>query len=294
MVEAMTMQVGGLHSVSTALDLLDCFATQEELGVSDLSRRLGVAKSTVHRLLTTLCSRGFAERNPETGRYRLGLHLYELGTLVISRYRLRSTAMPLLHELQERSGCTVHLAVADGADVIQLERLESVRCTPLFAAIARRQPVHSTACGKAIAAFDPSCATARMHAGFPELTPSTIRTVGDFERELALTRRRGFAVNRDETLAGLTSVGVPVRDHSGRAFAALSVVAPTAYAERHIDRHARLASLVAVKLAKAVGVAVAQPARPGPKAGPPAVRIDNQRVTAVGAPAANRTVPAAS
>jgi len=254
LIESMATQVSGLQSVSTALDLLDCFVSQEELGVSDVARQLGVAKSTAHRLLTTLCSRGFAERNPETGRYRLGLHLYELGTLAISRYSLRRTAMPLLHELQELSGCTIHLAVADGAEVIQLERLESSRCTPLFSGIARRQPVHSTACGKAIAALDPACATARIRAGFPECTPSTVRTAGEFERELASTRRRGFALNHDETRPGLTSVGVAVRDHSGRAIAALSIVAPTAYAERHIERHARLAILVAGKLTKAVGV----------------------------------------
>ncbi len=254
MVKDMAAHVGGLQSVSTALDLLDCFVPQEELGVSDVARQLGVAKSTAHRLLTTLCSRGFAERNPETGRYRLGLHLYELGSLAISRSSLHRTAIPLLRELQERSGCAIHLAIADGAEVIQLERLESARCIPLFAGIARRQPVHSTACGKAIAALDPVCAAARIRAGFPECTPSTIRTAGEFERELALTRRRGFALNHDETRAGLTSVGVAVRDHSGRPIAALSMVAPTAYAERHIDRHARLANLIAGKLAKAVGV----------------------------------------
>ncbi|MBS4730365.1 IclR family transcriptional regulator [Mycobacterium sp. SM1] len=287
MIESMATPVSGLHSVATALDLLDCFGTQEELGVSDLSRRLGVAKSTVHRLLTTLCSRGFAERNPETGRYRLGLHLYELGTLAIGRYGLRRAAMPLLYELQQRSGCTVHLAVADGADVIQLERLESGRCTPLFSTVARRQPVHSTACGKAIAAFDPSCATARMRAGFPELTPSTIRSAGEFERDLALTRRRGFALNHDETRAGLTSVGVPVRDRSGQAFAALSVVAPTAYAERHIDRHARLASLAAVKLAKTVAVDPTQPTRSGPKARSRSIGNDDRPGQAVGVPAAS-------
>lgn len=254
LVESMAAQVGGLQSVSTALDLLDCFVSQEELGVSDVARQLGVAKSTAHRLLTTLCSRGFAERNPETGRYRLGLHLYELGTLAISRSDLGRTATPLLHELRERSGCTIHLAVADGAEVIQLERLQSAQCMPMFSEVARRVPVHSTACGKAIAAFDPTCAAARIQAGFPGFTSSTIRTGGAFERELALTRRRGFSLNHDETRVGLTSVGVPVRDHSGRAVAALSVVAPTAYAERHIERHARLATLVAGKLAKAIGV----------------------------------------
>ncbi|NLJ53301.1 MAG: helix-turn-helix domain-containing protein, partial [Intrasporangiaceae bacterium] len=70
-----------LRSVGTALDVLECFALDGELGVSDIARRLGVAKSTAHRLLQTLLSRGFVEQDNESGLYRLGIHIYELGTL---------------------------------------------------------------------------------------------------------------------------------------------------------------------------------------------------------------------
>src|SRR3954466_11615410 len=72
---------GGLQSVQTALAVLHCFSSDEELGISEIARRVGVAKSTAHRLLTTLCAKGMAEQNPETGRYRLGMRLVALGPL---------------------------------------------------------------------------------------------------------------------------------------------------------------------------------------------------------------------
>jgi DNA-binding IclR family transcriptional regulator len=131
---------GGLKSVATTLDLLDLFMTDDELGVTEVARYLGVAKSSAHRMLTTLVSRGFAEKDPETGRYRLGLHLYELGQLSISRNRLRRTALPLMEQLREMTGLTIHLAVPDGADVVHLERLQSRAGLELLADLPRRFP----------------------------------------------------------------------------------------------------------------------------------------------------------
>lgn len=96
------------------LDVLDCFLADDELRVSEIARALGVAKSSAHRMLSTLLSRGFVEQNPGTGRYRLGLHIYELGQLSISRSRLRQAALPIMEDLRQRTGQTIHLGVADG------------------------------------------------------------------------------------------------------------------------------------------------------------------------------------
>ena len=109
---------GGLRSVGTAMDVLECFAVDATLGVSDIARRVGVAKSTAHRVLTTLAGRGFIEQDPETGLYSLGLHLYELGTLSLERNRLRHAALPTLRIMAHQTGLTVNLGVPDGADVV--------------------------------------------------------------------------------------------------------------------------------------------------------------------------------
>ncbi len=245
---------GTLKSVTAALDVLDCFANDDELGVSDIARRLGVAKSTAHRLLAALCTRGLTEKNPETGQYRLGLHLFELGQLSLTRMRLRNAALPLLEEMRQISGYTIHLAVPDGSDVVYLERLESRRSRTLFSDVARRWPVHSTSSGKAIAAFDPTVAEARRVAGFPAYTTTTLRSAAEWDRMLAETRRQRVAISRGEAKVGLSSVAAPVCDSSGRARAAISVVAPAADLNDDLGRPARLVQAMSARLARILAI----------------------------------------
>jgi DNA-binding IclR family transcriptional regulator len=249
---AETGRDGGLKSVLTALDLLDCFMASDELGVTDIAQRLGVAKSTAHRLLTTLSARGMAEKNPETGRYRLGMHVYELGTLTANRNRLRKLALPVMEELRQLTGHTIHLSVADGADVIHLERLQSMRGVHVMVDLQRRFPVHSTAGGKAIAAFNAEVADARRRADFPVLTSRTVRSGSDFDRVLAEVRRTGYATNREEAMLGFTSIAAPILDSAGLARAAISIAGPNREIDPNFERIARLVLTAARKISKAL------------------------------------------
>ena len=237
----------------TALDLLDCFADCEELGVTQIARRLGIAKSTAHRLLTTLCSKGIAERLPETGHYRLGLHLYELGQLAQDREPLRHAALPLLEELRMATSMTVHLSIPVGADVVFIERLQTLRGMPLLGERQRRMPLHSTSAGKVLAAFDPAVGLARERAGFPQLTAATIGDLAAWRRALETVRRTGIAVSNGENRPGLASIAAPVRDVSGRAIAAVSVAGPSEFVLEKVDRAGRVVSLTAAKLAARIG-----------------------------------------
>ena len=243
---------GELKSVASALDLLDCFAEDEELGVSEVARRLGVAKSTAHRLLTTLASRHLIEQNEETGRYRLGLHLFELGQLALSRMRLRRASFGLLEELREITGWTVHLSVPAGVDVLFLERYSSLRGLQAMEQFRRRWPLHATASGKAMAAFNPALANARILAGLTPLTKHTITDPAVFRRELTEIRSRGYAVARQESMMRLASVAAPIRDSMGAAFAAVSITGSEAELSREVDRHARLVTAAARRVSKAM------------------------------------------
>lgn len=240
----------GLKSVATALDVLECFAVDDELGVSNIARRLGIAKSTAHRLLTTLCSRGMTEKNPESGLYRLGMHLFELGQLAQARLRLRQLALPMLGELRAVTGHTVHLSVTDGADVVHAERLDSPDSVRVMGTMGRRFPAHCTATGKAIAAFNPEFAEARRRAGFPPRTRMTIRTAADFDTALAATRRLGVGIVHGEAVIGMSSVAAPVRDLSGKAYAAISVAAPTLVLRPELERTSRLLISAARQLSR--------------------------------------------
>lgn len=211
-----------LRSVASALDVLECFATAEELGVSDLARRLGIAKSTTHRLLSTLRSRGFIEQNPSSGRYRLGLHLFELGHLAQVRNPLRVAARPICCDLNRRTGLTVNLSVPDGADVVFIERLESSFGAMQLNESGRRLPAHVASSGKAIAAWNPEFAAARRAAGFPLRARQTVRTPSEWERALKTARARGYATSEDESFDGTSSVAVPIMEGPSTAGAALS------------------------------------------------------------------------
>ncbi|MDO5499979.1 MAG: IclR family transcriptional regulator [Propionibacteriaceae bacterium] len=213
---------GGLRSVTTALDLMECFATDVELGVSDLARRLGIAKSTAHRVLSTLRMRGFIEQDPESGRYRLGLHLFELGHLARVRHPLREVAHPICSDLSRRTGLTVNLSVLDGADVVFIERLESAERGNWLNESGRRLPAHVSSSGKAIAAWNEEFAQARIAAGFPPRARATVRSAGEWETMLRAVRRRGYATSRDESYDGISSVAVPILVHPAAVTSALS------------------------------------------------------------------------
>lgn len=244
---------GELRSVANALDLLNCFAVDEELGVSEVARRLGIAKSTAHRLLQTLASRNFIEQSEETGKYRLGLHLFELGHLAVSRLRLRQASVNLLEELREITGWTVHLAVPEGVDVIYLERFATLQGLKVMSQFRRRWPMHTTASGKAIAAFNPPLAEARIAAGLIPLTAYTITDPAAFRRELAAIRARGYSVARQEVMLRLGAVAAPILDPSGTAIAAVSITGSDADLAAEPDRHARLVMIAARRISKSLG-----------------------------------------
>lgn len=248
----------GLRSVLAALDVLDLFAHEPELGITDIARRVGVAKSTAHRLVSTLCCRGLLEQVPDSRRYRLGLHLYELGQISQDRLQLRKAALPVLKRLQVATGQTVHLSVPDGADVIFIERLQGLEMIPLIGDRLRRQPLHTTSAGKAIAAFNPEAARARELAGLPARTDATITTLEEWHRELAEVRRCGYAVCNGDNYAGVASIAVPIRDGSGTAIAAISLVGAANRLIVREDHHRRLLQGVAARLIWRV------PAHPSP------------------------------
>ena len=129
-------EFGRLSSVAMSVRLLKAFSEEQvEIGISDLAKRLGVAKSTVYRLAVTLVADGMLEKNPDTGKYRLGMALFRLGSLVRRRMTCR-TRRGRCSELREKVNETVHLAVLDGSEIMYVFNLEStqaIRMRPTWA-----------------------------------------------------------------------------------------------------------------------------------------------------------------
>ena len=144
-------------------DLLKCFSEDEaELGVTTLARRLGVAKSTVYRLVSTLVSEGMLEQNRDTERYRLGIALFGLGALVRQRMNVSTEARPYLFDLREATNETIHLALLDGADILYVYDLESTQAIRMRANLGERKPALCTAEGRAMLAFRPEAEIAAL------------------------------------------------------------------------------------------------------------------------------------
>lgn len=240
----------GLKSVGTALDVLECFAADSELGVSDVARRLGVAKSTAHRLLSTLVSRGFVEQDHTSGLYRLGIHLYELGQLALQRNQLRYVALPTMRHVARATGLTVNLGVPDGADVVFVERLENADGLRILGHAGRRLPAHCTSSGKAIAAHNDLANQARMAAGFPPRARGTVRTDIEWQRILDRVRRDGFATSDSAAFEGAASVAVPILEHK-RAIAAISVFGPSELIAPQVERLVPLLTAAANRISRA-------------------------------------------
>src|SRR6204780_1695995 len=145
-----------LTSVRNAARVLRAFSRAgQELGITELSRQLGLGKSTVHRLVTTLTARRLLEGGSTPGRYRLGLVLYELGANVTEHADLHQATLPVLPTLRHETGEMVHVAVLDGLEVVYVERLESHNLLPIFRQVGHRLPAHWTSSGKILLAALP-------------------------------------------------------------------------------------------------------------------------------------------
>lgn len=219
-----------LASVRNAARLLKEFSrTDRELGVSELARRLGLATSTVHRLLATLAAERLLERGHAPGSYRLGLALFDLGANVSPHLDLHEAAMPVMAVLRHSTGETVQLAVLDGLESVYIDRLESPHTVRIFSRVGTRLPATSTSTGKVLLAALPAAELEERLAGWQPRrhTPYTIVDPRVFRAQLVEIAQRGWADNREESRVGVVSVGAPVRDASATVIAALSVAAPT-------------------------------------------------------------------
>jgi IclR family KDG regulon transcriptional repressor len=220
-----------LSTVRNAARLLKAFLTREEsIGVSELARRLGLGKSNVHRLLSTLVTEGLVEQDPRTGGYRLGIVMFELGEAVKVHLDLHAAAGPVLAQLREQTGESSQVGVLDGEEVVYVDRLESAHSLRLFTETGRRVPAHCTSSGKVLLAHlgDADRETFLARAALPRLTPHTISDAAALRAELATVRARGWAEAINEREIGVASIAAPIRDVHGGVVAAISIGAPVA------------------------------------------------------------------
>jgi IclR family KDG regulon transcriptional repressor len=218
-----------LSSVQNAARLLKEFGSAEgALGVTELARRLGLGKSTVHRLLATLTAERILEHDPATGTYRLGLMMWELGARVSVHRVLHDAATTVIEELRNATKETVQVAVLDGREVVYVERLESPHTLRIFGRVGHRNSAHCTSTGKVLLAHLPGRRQAALLEGWrlERKTDATVCDLAQLRAELERVRAQGWAENIGESEVGVASVAAPVRNARGEVIAAISVAGP--------------------------------------------------------------------
>jgi DNA-binding IclR family transcriptional regulator len=246
-----------IQAIERAVAILNVFTVDEpELGVTEIAERVGLHKSTVHRFMVNLDAAGLVERNPRSGRYRLGLHIFELGGLVMQRMNLWDEALPFLEGLVRDTGETGHLAVLEGGEAIYIERVEARRPLRVPSAIGRGYPAHATNLGKVLLADLPRDRLMEVvdAHGLPSYTRNTITDLAQLEAELERIRIQGYAIDDEEYDEGLRCIGAGVRDHSGRVVSALGIGGPvTRITPERVQELAELVMAAATGLSRRLG-----------------------------------------
>jgi DNA-binding IclR family transcriptional regulator len=208
--------------VAKVLAVVDALADHRRL--TDLARSTGLPKSTVHRILQTMVDHGFAAFDEGTG-YSPGPRMLGLAGRTLGRIDATLGAEPVLRRLQERYSATVHMAVLTGDEAVYVRKLEGNKPYRMVSRVGMAIPLHCTGIGKALLAgmTDAEVAALAERTGLPRRTPQTLTTLDTLLADLGGVRDRGWARDLEENELGIVCVGAAIRDHSGRASAAISV-----------------------------------------------------------------------
>ncbi|SEB92587.1 IclR family transcriptional regulator [Streptomyces sp. TLI_105] len=217
-------------AVTRAFDILELFLEGGgTLSAPEITRRLGLPRTTTHELVTTLTARNYLVPVPEQpGRYRLGVRTYQLGSRYAEQLDLAAEGREVAREVADTCGETVHVALLEDTDVIYVAKVDSTHAVRMVSAAGRRLPAHCTAVGKMLLATLPEDELDERLEGreLVAMTPRSLTDPDALRAALAEIRILGVAVEQQESNPDVSCVAAPVRDRSGRVVAALSVSVP--------------------------------------------------------------------
>ncbi len=200
---------------------------QNELGVSEIAKNLGIPKGTAHRLIKTLAQENFLTKNPRTNRYRLGLSLLSLGGVITTQTEIYQEALPILQSVVNSVQETAHICLLEKTEVVYLLRVENRATVPLVTRIGRRNPIHCTSEGLVILAYQHEDRINQVLSN--ELYPYTSKTITDptiLKEKLRTIKEQGYALAIDQFYEGFVSIAAPIRDYTEEVVSSLAIVGP--------------------------------------------------------------------
>jgi len=218
-----------VQSVERALDILDCLSSTK-MNLNDISKIVNLNKSTVHRLLQTLISKGFVVQDETSAQYGLTTKLVELGQRVIDDLNIVELAKPTLLKLNQLTQEVVHLVMIDQEGAIYIDKIESSNNIRMYSYVGKRIPLHCSAVGKAYLAFSkPALVESKWQPiiqALTYMTEFTLCTESALLHDLDLTRQRGYAIDNEENELGIICVAAPIYSHNKDIQYAISVSTP--------------------------------------------------------------------
>jgi IclR family KDG regulon transcriptional repressor len=211
-----------IQSITKAMKVIsafdqDCF----EMSIGEIAHRSGVPKSTAHRIVSSLAEWNIIEPGPE-GKFRLGLKLFQMGSLVLFKMDVRKEALPFMKEMSVKT--TAHLAIRDGNQAIYIEKIEQPNSFVQYSRVGKHLPLHCTGIGKVLAADLPEETIANlMGKSFTRYTDNTITKLADLLMHLRQVRKQGYAMDNEELIPGVKCVAAPVFNYRGEVAAGISL-----------------------------------------------------------------------
>lgn len=222
-------QPDSVSSVMKVFGILQALGEEREIGITELSQRVLMSKSTVYRFLQTMKSLGYVAQEGESEKYSLTLKLFELSARALQNVDLIRSADIQMRELSHQTKETIHLGALDEDSIVYIHKIDSMYNLRMYSRIGRRNPLHSTAIGKVLLAWRDRGEIEEIlsHVTFTRSTERTIGSAAALMTVLEQVKEQGFGEDNEEQEEGLRCLAVPVFDRFGVVIAGLSISFPT-------------------------------------------------------------------
>lgn len=213
-----------LQTADRALNILELLA-KESMTATDIQNKLGLNKSTVHRLMMTLLNRGFVERNEQTGIYQIGLKMVEISSIRLNHVELKTEALPYLHQLANKLNQSIQLAIYDAGEAVFIEKVEKYQSFHMYCQIGKRIPLYCSAVGKSLLLDRSESEIREIMADvvYESFTEHTLTDIDALLEDLQAGRRDGYTKDSAEHEENVHCVAMPIFDYRGKIVAAASV-----------------------------------------------------------------------
>jgi len=219
-----------IQSIKRAVKILNSFTPQEkELSITELSKRVNLHKSTIHRILVTLEDEGFVLKDQVSQKYRLGIKLFELGYLVQDQMEIRSYALSIMKELAKKTEESIDLNILSDGKRVSIEKIESPHDVRRIIQLGKSLPLYCGGSGKALLAFlsDEEIEKIIQKEKLIPFGPNTITDTTKLKINLKEIQKNGYAISFEERILGSASIAAPILDYKGKVVASLSISGPT-------------------------------------------------------------------